>query len=164
MYVISHSFAPPNEGDKMCAHNAASAASASAAAASARRRDADIAPRAETCARWAEEAVRDRVGPPVLEKEKQQKNATRPVLRFRERGQVVSVSETRVETTREDDALVRATDDDPPSVTHVDASRRSRCVLCFITAAVSRIPAVAAVPRTIEPPRRLRATNGRTLP
>ena len=73
MYVISHSFAPPNEGDKMCAHNAASAASASAAAASARRRDADIAPRAETCARWAEEAVRDRVGPPVLEK--QQKNA-----------------------------------------------------------------------------------------
>jgi hypothetical protein len=77
MYVISHSFAPPNEGDKMCAHNAASAASASAAAASARRRDADIAPRAETCVRWAEEAVRDRVGPPVLEKEKQQKNATR---------------------------------------------------------------------------------------
>jgi hypothetical protein len=79
MYVISHSFAPPNEGDKMCAHNAASAASASAAAASARRRDADIAPRAETCARWAEEAVRDRVGPPVLEK--QQKNAFRFVSR-----------------------------------------------------------------------------------
>jgi len=110
MYVISHSFAPPNEGDKMCAHDAASAASASAAAASARRRDADIAPRAETCARWAEEAVRDRVGPPVNwknEKEKQQKNAFGFVNAVIAGG----VSETRVETTREDDALVHATDD-----------------------------------------------------